>query len=178
MLLVYCLMYSGKIQTLLSRPSVVSCGQYPRVSEKRIRPLPRMKDKYDGWVLLAQIVSFIMQLFEASRFPNTREENCLARSLGARDTMWETHCPFCSLTEQILSFHGCWQDPVGWGCADSRQCVYIILSHRSPEKWVYEALASAQMGINIQTASEPSCGCVNGAGCSWIAAFLVYKDWK
>lgn len=103
MLLVYCLMYSGKIQTLLSRPSVVSCGQYPRVSEKRIRPLPRMKDKYDGWVLLAQIVSFIMQLFEASRFPNTREENCLARSLGARDTMWETHCP--SVLWQNRSFH-------------------------------------------------------------------------
>lgn len=47
----------GKIQTrwcdFLPCPSAVSCGLYPRVSEKRIRPLPRMKDKYDGWVLLA-----------------------------------------------------------------------------------------------------------------------------
>lgn len=170
-----CSFTSSCIQTwwcdFLSRPSIFSCGQYPRVSEKRIRPLPRMKDKYDGWVLLAQIVLFIMQLFEASRFPYTSEENCLARSLGTRDTMWKTHYP--SVLWQNRSFHSmvCWQDPLGWGCANSRQCVYISLFHRSPEKWVYEALASAQVRINIRTASEPSCAYVNGAGCSWIVAF-------
>lgn len=38
-------------------------------------------------------------------------------------------------------------------------------------------LARAQMRINIQTASEPASGYVNGAGCSCIVASLVYKDW-